>query len=66
MARALGLFGFTGGFLVISPELRQTLVDLANSGMIFVQSHSPYSYAGIALVAFGGVTVTVVSGSRLR
>ena len=66
MARALGLFGFTGGFLVISPQLRQALVDLASGGVSFVQNHSPYSYVGIALVAFGGVTVTLVSGSSPR
>ena len=66
MARALSLFGFTGGFLVISPQLRQSLVDLANSSAGFVQNHSPYSYVGIALLAFGGVTVTLVSGSSLR
>lgn len=66
MARVLGLFGFTGGFLVISPQLRQALVDLAGSGATFVQNHSPYSYVGLALVAFGGVTVTLVSGSNLR
>lgn len=66
MARALGLFGFTGGFLVISPQLRQVLVDLANGSAAFVQSHSPYSYVGLALLAFGGVTVTLVSGSTLR
>ena len=66
MARALGLFGFTGGFLVIPPQLRQTLVDVAYSSMAFVQSHSPYSYVGIVLLALGGVTVTLVSGSSLR
>jgi hypothetical protein len=66
MARALGLFGFTGGFLVISPELRHALADLANSGLLFVQNYSPYSYVGIALLAFGGVTVTLASGSNPR
>ena len=66
MARALGMFGFTGGFLIISPQLRQTVMDAMASTAIFVQSHSPYSYAGIVLLAFGGVTVTLVSGSSPR
>ena len=66
MARALGMFGFTGGFLIISPQLRQTLIDAANSSLTFVQNHSPYSYVGIVLLAFGGVTVTLVSGSNPR
>ena len=66
MARVLGLFGFTGGFLIISPQLRQTLLDAAGSGLAFVQSHGPYSYIGIALLAFGGVTITLVTGSSPR
>lgn len=66
MTRLLGLFGFTGGFLIISASLRETLLDLANSGLIFVQAHSPYSYAGIVLVVFGLVTITLVSGSNPR
>jgi len=66
MSRALGLFGFTGGFLFISPALRQTLLDVVNTTANLVQHYSPYSYIGIVLVAFGGVTVTLVSGSSVR
>jgi hypothetical protein len=66
MTRALGLFGFTGGFLFLSPQLRQTLMDLAVSSLAFVHDHSPYSYLGIVVVAFGVVTVTLVSGSSPR
>ena len=66
MARVLGLFGFTGGFLIISPQLRQTLLDAAGSSLAFVQSHSPYSYVGIVLLAFGGITITLVTGSSPR
>ena len=66
MARALGLFGFTGGFLFISPALRQTLMDVTNASIGLVQHYSPYSYAGLVVVAFGGVTLTLVSGSSVR
>lgn len=66
MARVLGLFGFTGGFLMISPNLRQTLMDSMANSASFVEHHSPYSYIGIVLLVFGGVTVTLVSGSRPR
>ena len=66
MARALGLFGFTGGFLFISPQLRQALIDGVGKGLAFAQAHSPYSYVAIALVAFGGITITLVSGSSPR
>ncbi len=66
MARVLGLFGFTGGVLIISPQLRQTLMEAAGSSLSFVQSHSPYSYIGLVVLAFGGVTITLVTGSSPR
>ena len=66
MTRALGLFGFTGGFLVVSPGLRQSLIDAATTSLAFVHSHSPYSYVGLAIVAMGGVTLTLASGSSPR
>lgn len=66
MSRALGLFGFTSGFLMISPSLRQTLVDVGGGTYGFIQQYAPYSYAGVALVAFGAVTLILVSGSSPR
>ena len=66
MARVLGVFGFTGGFLIISPNLRQVLTDGAGSSLAFVQQYSPYSYVGIVLLVFGGVSLTLVSGSSPR
>jgi hypothetical protein len=66
MTRALGLFGFTGGFLAISPALRQTLMDVATTSFSVVRQYSPYSYAGLVLAAFGGITMVLVSGSSAR
>jgi len=66
MTRALGLFGFTGGFLVISPQLRQTLVDGAMSSLGIVQQYSPYSYIAAILAVLGGVSLVLVSGSAPR
>lgn len=66
MARALSLFGFTGGFLMISPQLRQTLLQSAWTSAGFVQNYSPYSYIGIALVVLGGVALMLASGSAAR
>jgi len=66
MARALGLCGMTGGFLMISPNLRQTLIDLTNNGLAMVQQYSPYSYIGVVLVVFGGVSITLITGSNPR
>lgn len=66
MARVLGLFGFTGGFLIISPDLRQMVLDGFGSSLSFVQNHSPFSYVGIVVAVFGLVSLTLVSGSRPR
>jgi len=66
MARAVGLFGFTGGFLVISPQLRQSLLDGLGRGVDLAQQYSPYSYAGIALAVLGGVALVLISGSSAR
>jgi hypothetical protein len=60
------LFGFTGGFLVISPQLRQTLTDGALSGLGLVHEYSPYSYIAVVLAVFGGASWVLVSGSAPR
>ena len=66
MARVLGLFGFTGGFLVVSPGLRQSLIDAVSIGSSFIQSHGPYSYIGLGVVGMGAVTLILASGSNPR
>jgi hypothetical protein len=64
MVRLLGMFGFTGGFLVISPEMRQTVWKGLHLADTFLQAHSPYSYLGVVLLVFGGVTMTLVTGQK--
>lgn len=66
MTRALGLCGFAGVFLLISPQLREAVVDRAGSSITLMHQYSPYSYVGLVLVILGGATVTLVSGSTPR
>ena len=66
MARALGIFGFTGGFLLISPNLRQAVLDGVSSSVGMLQQYSPYSYVGVVLAVFGGVSLFLMSGSKPR
>lgn len=66
MTRALGVFGFTGGFLIISPAMRQMVMDGVSGSLGLLQQYSPYSYLGVVLVVFGGVSLTLVSGSSPR
>jgi len=56
----------TGGFLVISPQLRQTLADGVTGTLGLAQQYSPYSYVAVVLAIFGGVSMVLVSGSSPR
>jgi hypothetical protein len=47
-----GLFGLGGGFLVISPELRDSVMDASSRGQQLLQANQPYSY-----IALGGCGV---------
>ena len=61
MARALAWFAMAGGFLAISPKLRDTIMTgfaHANAGL---ELYSPYSYIGVAV---GVLTLAVVFFSR--
>lgn len=49
MARVLAWFAMAGGFLAISPKLRDNIMACfaqANSGL---EMYSPYSYIGVAV-----------------
>lgn len=39
-----GLFGLGGGFLMISPELRDSVIDAGSRGQQLLQENQPYSY----------------------
>ena len=45
-----GFLGLGGGFLVISPPLRDSLMDAVGHGQQLVEAHEPYSYVGIGAV----------------
>jgi hypothetical protein len=52
MVRAIALIGMTGGFLAISPDLRDTVVDTISAAAIGIEDHGPYSYIGLGFVMF--------------
>jgi hypothetical protein len=67
MLRALGIFGLTGGFFLISQDLRQLVVDALTSGNKTVQDYSPYSYvvlAGIGILAVAKAIQNICSYGR--
>lgn len=66
MARLLAVGGFSGGFLVISPGLRQTVLDGIGFATHLIQQYSPWSYAAVVVAIFGGITVTLLTGQNGR
>jgi hypothetical protein len=60
------MFGFAGAFLMISPDLRNTVLDGVNFATVFVQQYSPYSYFAAAVLLFGGATFSLRTGQSSR
>ena len=52
MVRALSLIGLTGGFLVISPALRDSVADTFADASNGLEAYSPYSYVGVGALIF--------------
>jgi len=46
-----GLVGLGGGFLWISPPLRESLMQACDHGQLWMQQNQPYSYVGLGVVA---------------
>jgi len=52
MVRAFCLIGLTGGFLAISPSLRDSVLDTIAQASTGLEEHSPYSYVGLGTAIF--------------
>lgn len=66
MLRAFSLLGFGGGFLIISPKLRDGLVREFTQAMGSLNDYSPYSYIGLALAILGGLMLSLYRSSAPR
>ncbi|SPF32206.1 exported hypothetical protein [Candidatus Sulfopaludibacter sp. SbA4] len=66
MVRAVCLVGLTGGFLAISPKLRDTVVDTFAQAATGLEDHSPYSYVGLGIAVFIGLLFYFSRGSAPR
>jgi len=51
----IGLIGMAGGFLVISPGMRQTGLDGGLKLATYLDSHSPYSYILVTMAMVGAM-----------
>ena len=53
MIRTIGLIGLAGGFLVISPPMRQAALQAGLSTGACLDKYSPYSYAAVTAAILG-------------
>ena len=66
MVRAICLIGLTGGFLVISPSLRDTVTDTFAAATTSLEEYSPISYVVLGVVVFFGLLFYFSRGSAPR
>jgi hypothetical protein len=66
MTRFLGIIVFAGGFLLISPSLRQSAMGVINALSDFTSGYSPYSYIVLAIAVLAGITLTLKTGQEAR
>lgn len=56
----------SGGFLLISPKLRDQLLGVCGDFANQVDKYSPYSYVVLGLALVGGLALTLNSSPRPR
>jgi hypothetical protein len=61
MIRVMSLFGMTGGFLMISPSLRGSVLSVLGRVTFTLDQYSPYSYIVGALVLGAGAVFSLSS-----
>lgn len=66
MVRALGCFGLGILFLAVSPELRNTVLDVLNAAGHQIEIYSPISYVGIGLAILGGLMFCLYRAAQPR
>jgi len=55
MVRAIALLGMAGGFLAISPDLRDSVVNTISQAAIGMEDYGPLSYVGLGFLTFVGL-----------
>lgn len=66
MLRMFSLLGLGSGFLMISPKLRDGLLQQFTQGLASLDEYSPYSYVALALVILGGLMLSLIRSSAPR
>ena len=66
IVRVFSLMGFMGGFLLISPKLRDTGVQFCLYVAENVAAYSPYSYVGLGLASLIALAFLLNSDPKTR
>ena len=66
MVRGMALGALAGGFLYISPRLRDLAWETVGSGVRILDQYSPLSYAGLVLATIVGFLAFLSSSSGPR
>lgn len=66
MVRALSLFTMAGGFLMISHNLRDSLLGGFAQAGVTMDQHSPYSYIALGVSAVGALMIFLNKASQPR
>ena len=61
LIRIISLLGMTGGFLLISPSLRGTVMFGLSRMMLEMAKYSPYSYIVLALAIGCGTVMSLAA-----
>ena len=64
--RAFGMFGLGGFFLLISPPLRESLMDDMNAIGVYLNERAPWSYCALAVAAVVGAMFWIHRASQPR
>jgi len=64
MHRLIALVGFGGGFLMISPNLREGVGNVFDVVSNSMNEYSPFSYIGAAIFIFGLLTLSMHRSGR--
>ena len=64
MARMIGIFGFGGGFLLLSPNLRELVGHGIDGAAAAMNDYSPFSYVAAAIGIFALLTLFMHKAGR--
>jgi hypothetical protein len=66
MVRVLSLMAMTGGFLAISPKLRDSVLGGYTQAGVTIDANSPFSYIALGVAVVGVLMIFLYKSSQPR